>query len=221
MTTAPAETIVALPSLTAIRRRSERAAKSDGPALGRPVDRSRRFVCETLTPLYYAPVYRELTDAQRLRYNQITGLCFGELIAFFEESFAASVLAALALARRDLDADLAACLDGFVAEERRHVAYWRQLNRLAEPQWYDRRDDAVIRLPATARRALGFLTSRPRTFPVVFWVMLALEERSLDISRRCLRMNPDTAEPQFRAAYRHHLRDETRHVALDRHLIER
>jgi hypothetical protein len=211
----------ALPSLGAIRRRSERAADSGGPALDRPVDRSRRFVCETLTPLYYAPIYRELTGAQRLRYNQITGLCFGELIAFFEESFAASVLAALALARQDPDDDLAACLDGFVAEERRHVAYWRRLNRLAEPSWYARRDECVIRLPAAARRALGFLTSRPRTFPAVFWVMLALEERSLDISRRCLRMEPDAAEPSFREAYRHHLRDEARHVQLDRHLIER
>jgi hypothetical protein len=51
--------------------------------------------------------------------------------------------------------------------------------------------------------------------------MLALEERSLEISRRCLRMPADKIEPRYLAVYRTHAKHEVRHVQLDWHLIER
>lgn len=223
-------------SLDAILRRSARAESAgDEPDFSMAIDGSRWFVCPTLTPLYYAPIYRDLDEDQRRRYNQLTALCFNELISFFEESFAASVLAAIAqdegrrvdrtgtLADEPTAADdrLAACLEAFLREERKHIGWWRTLNRLTEPGWYSETDSPIIRLSACARRTLRFLTARPGRFPVVFWVMLALEERSLDISRRCLQMDPVRAEPHYRAVYRRHLKDETRHVQLDCYLIER
>ena len=52
------------------------------------VDQRRMFVCPTLTPLYYAAIYRELTAAQRLSYNQLSACSsFNDLILFFERSF--------------------------------------------------------------------------------------------------------------------------------------
>ena len=60
-----------------------------------PIDRSRWFFCETLTPLYYTAVYRELPAECRLRYNQLTGMLTSELIALLESEFLASSLAAL------------------------------------------------------------------------------------------------------------------------------
>jgi hypothetical protein len=51
--------------------------------------------------------------------------------------------------------------------------------------------------------------------------MLALEERSVDISRRCLRMDPAAIEPNYREVYRKHLEHEIGHVYLDGQLIER
>jgi hypothetical protein len=187
-----------------------------------PIDRSRWFVCPSLTPLFYAPVYRQLEERHQRRYNQLTALVFGELIGFFETTFAASVLAALARSRRDeVDRDLADCLEGFVAEERRHTQWWRGLNRLSEPDLYLRRDQAIIRLPWAARFLLRQVTNRPRIFPLVFWIMLALEERSLEISRRCLRLPAEQIEPRYLAVYRAHLAHEVRHVQIDWHLIER
>ena len=206
--------------LDAILRRSRLAEARPLIWPNGPVDRSRWFLCETLTPLYFAPIYLELSDEDRRRYNQLTGLCFNELIAFFEESFAASVLAAVADARRNADRGFAECLDGFLREEQRHIGYWRELNRLSEPDWYsDGRHNAVLRISAAARRFLRLMTTRPVQFPVVFWVMLALEERSIDVSRRCLRVSPTTIAPHYRELYRLHLQDETRHVQLDLHLI--
>jgi hypothetical protein len=56
---------------------------------------------------------------------------------------------------------------------------------------------------------------------MVFWVMLALEERSLEISRRCMRLPAERIEPRYLAIYRAHLAHEVRHVQIDWHLIER
>lgn len=161
-----------------------------------PIDRSRWYVCPTLTPLYYAPIYQQLEERHQLRYNQFTALCFSELIGFFETTFAASVLAALAKNRRhEIDRELVDCLEGFIAEERHHTEWWRRLNRLSEPALYASVDQAIIRLPASSRFVLRQVTRHPHAFPLVYWVMLALEERSLEISRRCTRMPTEQIEP--------------------------
>jgi hypothetical protein len=186
-----------------------------------PIDRSRWYVCPTLTPLYYAPVYAELSESQKRRYNQLTALCFSELIAFFEMTFIPSVLAALAASRCAAGDELVECLQHFVAEEQEHTRWWRQLNRLSEPDLYAKSENAIIRLPAIAQMLLRQVTKRPTWFPFVFWVMLALEERSLEISRRCIQLPAEEMEPRYLAIYRTHLSDEVRHVQIDWHLVER
>ena len=186
-----------------------------------PIDRSCWFVCPTLTPLYYTQVYRDLSKDQQRRYNQLTALSFNELIAFFENTFASSVLSALTDARlRRVNNDLAACLSDFIADERKHIDWWQQLNRLSEPEVYANTNQYIIHFPAYAQKLLGAIAARPNLFPVAIWIMLALEERSLDISNRTLRMDPALIEPRYRLIYQQHLKDESRHVQLDWHLIE-
>jgi hypothetical protein len=186
-----------------------------------PIDGSRWFVCPTLTPLYYTEIYHDLSDEQQRRYNQLTGLCFNELIAFFESTFAAGVLAALARSKNvGISGEFAKCLAGFIADERKHIKWWHHLNRLSAPELYANSDQNIIRFSPFARKLLSAITARPQWFSVVIWIMLALEERSLDISRRSLRMDQDRIEPRYRAVYSRHLRDETRHVQMDWHLID-
>lgn len=55
----------------------------------------------------------------------------------------------------------------------------------------------------------------------MFWLQLAQEERSVEISRRCLHTRAGCIEPRYAAAYRAHLVDELRHVQIDWHLIDR
>lgn len=186
-----------------------------------PINLERWFVCPTTTPLYYAPVYRQLSEADQLRYNQLTAVSFNELIAFFESTFAASVLSALdgGALRRD-DPELAGALAQFVAEERLHTLWWRRLSSLSQGRAAGDAAEPIIRVSPTAQRFLAELTGRPRWFPAVFWVMLALEERSLEISRRCLRMPPVMMEPRYREVYRKHLEHEAAHVEIDCQLIE-
>ncbi len=187
-----------------------------------PIDRSRWFFCETLTPLYYAPVYRDLGVEHRRRYNQLTAMMANEIIAFMESEFLAATLTAVNsdLKGRPCD-ELRAAVVRFAEDECRHADIWWRLNRLSDPGWYHATKWRLISVPAGIRSAARFIARHPVAFPLVFWLQLVQEERSLDISRRCMRLPASSIEPRYLAAYGAHLPDEARHVQIDRYLIER
>lgn len=187
-----------------------------------PADFDRWFVCPTVTPLYYAPVYGELTRGEQLRYNHLTAIYFNELIGYFETSFAVSVLAAVGRAEAaGDDARFSAALRQFVADEQEHTRWWRQLTRLSQPSAANEIQPPLFQIPSALGTLLGKLLARPRLFPAAFWIMLVLEERSLDISRRSLRLEVGEIEPRYREVYRKHMEHEAAHVALDCQLLER
>src|ERR1041385_4591960 len=135
--------------LEQLRRQAAQAEAEPPPDLTTPIDRSKLFVCPTLTALYYTPVYGELSPEQARRYNQINGVAFGELIGLFEEHFAVRALAAIELDRTAPRAlrEYARCL---IAEEQRHMSLWWRLNRLCEPGWYERGPRRIVRVPRPA-----------------------------------------------------------------------
>jgi P-aminobenzoate N-oxygenase AurF len=181
------------------------------------IDRTRPFLPEALTPLFHAPIYRQLTPAQRLRYNQLHGLYVNEQILFFEEALAERVLGAL------LDASLPAGLDRslrrFREDERAHSIMFRELNRACAPDRYARRRFRFIQVPAGAWRALAVVGRRPTWFPMLIWLMLMLEERALHYGREILR-EVSALEPGFAATHGRHLRDERRHVHWDQEVLD-
>ena len=183
-----------------------------------PIDRSRCFLCETVTPLYYTRVYHDFDEAHRRRYNQLTGMLSNELILFLETEFLAAALAALAA---EPDPGVREAAARFAAEEQRHADTWRRLNRLSAPEYYGRGDRFLVRLPRTVTAIARAVARRPTLWPLVFWIQLSQEERSMEISRRCMRVAADRIEPRYAAAYRAHLRDEARHVRIDCHLLDR
>jgi P-aminobenzoate N-oxygenase AurF len=185
-----------------------------------PIDRSRWFVCETQTPLYYTRSYGELTAGQRLRYNQLTGMLSNELIALLETELLTAALRAIESSHTP-DPDLVAAVRRFRHDEKRHAEMWRRLNRLSEPAWYAAGDRYLARIPSPAIALARALARRPAVFPVVLWIQLAQEERSIDMSRRSLALPPNHLEPRYRAAHQAHVQDEVRHVQLDWHLIGR
>jgi hypothetical protein len=184
-----------------------------------PIDRSRWFVCETQTPLFYTSVYDELSADQKRRYNQLTGMLSNELIGLLETELLTAALAAIASG--PAGSELVAAVRRFEEDERRHAEMWRRLNVLSEPAWYAAGERHLARVPAPALAVARRLARRPAAFPVVLWIQLAQEERSIDMSRRSLTLPPDRLEPRYDAAYRAHLQDEVRHVQIDWHLLER
>ncbi len=187
--------------------------------LATPVDRERLFIAEELTPLFYTAAFRELSPAQALRYNQISALAAGELIGLFEDFAMAALRAVRSAAGPALPDDLREGLGWFLEEEARHAEVWLELNRLCEPAWYGEAGRRIVQPPRGLLAVMRWIASHPRALPVVFWMMLLQEERSLAISRRSLAV-ADRLEPRWAAVYRLHLRDEIRHVHLDWHLLD-
>lgn len=187
-----------------------------------PIDRSRWFFCETLTPLFYTSVYGELSVDHKRRYNQLTAMMANEVIGFLETELLTPALSALGRRHTGrLPPDLLAAVIRFRDDEAAHADIWRKLNHLSEPGWYAKSGRRLLGMPRGALTAARAIARHPLAFPVVFWLQLVQEERSIEISRRCLRVPSHQIEPRYASAYGGHLADEARHVQIDRHLIDR
>ena len=185
-----------------------------------PIDRSRVYFCETLTPLYYTASYDGLAPEHRLRYNQLMGMLSNELILRLETQFVDRALAAVTRSG-DTHADLTERVRQFRDDELRHADSWKRLNRLSEPDWYTADRPRLVKVPPFVEMLAALVVRYPAACPVIFWLQLAQEEHSIEISKRCLRLRPGMLEPRYAAVYGAHLRDEVRHVQIDCHLIER
>jgi hypothetical protein len=181
------------------------------------VDHRKRFIPEEFTPLFYTPSYRALTEAQRLRYNQLQAIYFNEQIIFFETAIGRTVLKALL--RLSLPPQLAKGLRQFLEEEQQHTEMFRQLNQRCAPQFYGAGHFYFIQPPRLWMAALSWATQHPRLFPMFLWLMLLQEERSLFYSRRVIARREEL-EPHFVETHRKHLTDEVGHVRWDEELIE-
>lgn len=184
------------------------------------IDRTRWFTCPSLAPLAHTPIFAALTPAQQLRYNQLVGLLQNELICFFEQEVGSRVLPVLLRRSKRMPPELVTALRRFLEEERQHTLMFRRLNQAAESRWYATTDYHILRLPKPLLLLMRRLTTRPLLLPLVCWIMLLMEERSLMMSKRYAAMEAKLIEPQFLATYRAHAEDEVRHVQLDWHLLE-
>lgn len=187
-------------------------AESDGG-----IDFSRRFMPESLTPLFYTAAYATLTAGQQRRYNQLNALYFNEQTVFFETALAQNVLSFFLAGH--LPAKVRQQLEQFAREEREHTEMFRRLNLLCAPELYAGRDFHFIQVPGTARRLLAGITYRPDWFPLLLWLMHLQEERALFFGRTFLQHGPEL-ESHFVAAQRKHLADEAGHVRCDEWLLD-
>jgi len=181
------------------------------------IDFSRPFMPESLTSLYFTPVYATLTAPQRLRYNQLNALYFNEQTMFFEKTLARNILGHYL--EQPLDARLKSGLRQFWAEEEQHSAMFLDLNRKCAPEIYSRQDFYFIQIPPVAARVLDALSKRPQWFPFWLWLMHLQEERALFFGREFLKA-ADSLEPHFVAVQRRHLADEAGHVRWDDELLD-
>ena len=178
---------------------------------------NKLFLPEQFTPLFYTHAYASLSTEQRRRYNQLYALYFNEQIVFFETSLSDSVLQPLA--DSSLPESLLAALVEFMEEERRHTRMFRALNEACAPNLYAGNSFYFIRVTPGQSRALDWVARRPRLFPLVLWLMLLQEERSMFYSRTILHAKEEL-EPHFVAVHRTHLADEVGHVGWDEDLLD-
>ncbi len=181
------------------------------------IDWAKRFLAEEFTPLFHCPEYGALPTHVRLRYNQLHAMYFNEQVTFFEQEMLSPCL--LALRKMAVPHPLAEGLRDFFAEEQRHTAMFRALNFQCAPEFYSGGPYYFVRVAYPWRVLLKEMACHPRMFPMLIWLALMQEERSLFYAKGCLAM-ADGIEPHFLETCRTHLADEVGHVGWDEELLD-
>ena len=182
-----------------------------------PIDFTKRFIPEHLTPLYHISAYARLSGAQQLRYNQLHASYFNEQTIFFESAMAQHILRGFI--KRKLPNGPTDGLHTFIAEEAQHSQMFRELNRNCLPEHYANGDFHFIHLPMWASLCLRQWVRHPGLFPFFLWVLLIQEERALFCAKEFLE-HAGELEPNFVAAQRRHLADEAGHIQWDEDLLD-
>lgn len=208
-----------------IQELSTDPARCTRPFRMSPIDLSRPFIHEEFTPLYHTPLYTRLSDAQRLRYNQLSGMKVNEQFMLFERDFADRILAKLhrhpALATRP---DIIACLRTMMKEEQCHHDMFRDLNQACLPEVYAHTDRYFSKLSCLETLSIRLATSMYQHLTCLLWFLLAVEEYSVGLSRAMMRSSQTETlgmlEPTFQRVHAEHVKDEIRHVHIEAQLVD-
>ena len=180
----------------------------DGP------DPDRFWVPENLVPLLGTQAYEELTDEQRLRYNQYYALELAEQFIWLEERFTIAGYAALLRGPVPSPA-LRTLIESLIADEEEHSASFGRLLKLARPDIYDNGVPLRFFTPPRKLYLLSALTARlPRLLSGWVFLVGVLEEATLIISRIYKEAGEGT-DPVFARVHLLHAQDEARHCVID------
>lgn len=213
-------TVLGLERIAAVRSDPARCTQRVDTA---SVDRSRPFLPEDQTQLYYTPGYALLDRGQRIRYNQLFGLRVNEYIMMLEREFVDPVLRALReRVRRFGSLELLRELEAMRDEEAAHYDAFVALNRACEPAAYAADDYWFMQLKPYERGMIAAMNAGARWLPFALWIIVAMEESSIGLAT-AMRRAGDTAlgalDPHFVAVHREHAKDEARHIHVDVHLV--
>ncbi len=200
--------------------------KCTQPRASLAVDRSRPFVPEDYTQLYYTPLYASLHREHRLRYNQLFALRINEYIMMLEADLVERLLNPLKTHPKvGGDAALIQAIDDMIEEERRHYKYFADLNRACRPDLYPPGEDRRFsKVPAWTKAMFwtaGLLASR---LAFSLWYLMAMEESSMALARD-MKRRPETEtlgrlDEAFVSVHLEHMKDEARHLHVDGILID-
>lgn len=212
-------------SASQLSRRAKKAGTKRCTIQIETVDFSRPFIHEHFTPLYHTGFYAQLTPAQKLRYNQLSGIANNEQFQMFEHGFTRRAMGKLLKHPRiRCQATLRDCLQHMLAEEGEHERMFAQLNRRCLQNIDTGTDSYFSRLGRVEQLLIGIITRFPGYLIFILWLILVLEEHSTALSISLLK-NPQTEslgplDETIVRAHAAHLRDEARHVHIDALLID-
>ena len=183
---------------------------------------NHKWAPEILSHLFHLDGYKNLSPQIRLRYNQFFSMLVIEQIASFERDVLAKVDTQVfkrLKERNSVEQHLKIALEHFVREEKNHVDFFEKLVAKSKTALGLESGFRSFQVSGLQGRFVSFLFSSPRFFIFWIWVVLFVEERTLLIAR-LMRKDSDSYDPLHFQVQQAHLRDETRHVQLDEHLLE-
>lgn len=187
------------------------------PTTEATIDFSKPFLPQRIAPLCHTTSYARLSEAQKLRYNQLHALYFNEQTIFFESQMAQHILRDFLLHK--LPERLSDGLKTFIAEESEHSKMFRELNRSCRPDIYAQGDFYFVSVPLLPAACLRQWVKHAHWFPFFLWILLIQEERALFYAKEFL-SEGDRLESNFVAAQRRHLADEVGHIQWDEELLD-
>ncbi len=214
-----------IPSPSEIKKKSLKLFNSSKKDIvDETIDKSKPFVHEHFTLLYYTPYYEKLSYEQKLKYNQLCGVMINELFMFLEESLINKSLIKLKHHPDIVDiTDLSDCITGMIKEEEKHHKLFKKLNRICFPEIYQNSVYNFILLKPWEKKLFNASLNYPATMSFFIWLILTLEEFSLTFSTALLKNknteNLGELDHYFTHIHALHLRDEINHTYLDMHLI--
>ena len=174
-------------------------------------------VPESLTHLYYAPVYQTLTGKERRIYNKLHACFCCEMLVFFEEELPQCYSTA---ARGAGVPNSVRCeVQSMLVAESHHAAMFRGLARDLDSNLYEPFAYHFLRVPKGIWRLLKLPLQYPRLFPLVFWIVLLQEERTVYYSKEVIRCASEL-DPRVVDAFSRHMDDEKDHLGIDEALLE-
>ncbi|MEO7956475.1 MAG: diiron oxygenase, partial [Fibrobacteria bacterium] len=187
----------------------------------RPVDRSKLWSPERISPLYHLASYAKLTTREKTRYNQLFAMGVCEQFIWLEEHLLVNTLRKV-LSGANPPPPLREALGHFIEEEIKHTRmFWRMLEK-AEPAWYPSRKFKLYSISFLQQRVLDLVLGFPNLFLIWIWTAIFFEERTVDYCRNyqaACKADPDSIDPTFTMLHEYHFKDESRHYQLDQHLL--
>jgi len=185
----------------------------DAVSWGAGPDPGKVWISEDLTPLGNMPAYEDLTEEQRLRYNQYYAMEMAEQFIWLERYCIIAPLQRLLRGEMPTPS-LRTLLESFVADERHHNASLYRLLQLARPDIYEKSPFYFFVPPWKVSFLTGVMVRLPRLLSS--WVLLigTLEEQTVTISQSYRNSNTDI-DPLFAEIFALHAQDEGRHCKLD------
>jgi len=184
----------------------------------RPINRNIKWVPEEMNYISYLPSYKLLTDAQKLRYNQLYAMSVCEQFVWLENNLLAGILTD-GMQKKELPDELKKGMSIFFTEEEKHSEmFWRTLEK-CEPTWY--KNDRTFKIFKTSKMQDHFfntITKYNHNFLVWIWLALFFEERTLDFSKKYQKAyvaDKEHIEFNLWQVHYYHMKDEMRHHQMD------
>lgn len=183
-----------------------------------PINPKINWVPEEMNYISYLPSYKNLTEKQRLRLNQLYAMSICEQFVWLENNLLAGILTD-GFQNENLPPAFRQSMNTFYTEEEKHSEmFWRVLEK-SEPTWYE--NDRTFKIFRTNKIQDFFfdtITKYNKTFLVWIWLALFFEERTLDFSKKYQRAYQDDKSGldfNFWQVHFFHMKDEVRHHQMD------